>query len=226
LGVVCITRYTQQAVSDLAKRTWVVPNAVDSAFFDIEVRPPPDIPPRVLCVGTVSLRKNQNPFIRALDALAARRPFELVFAGLSRPGRAYDDEFLALIKDRPWCRMAGLANREELKAMLREASLLALPSLEDNCPMVVLEAMAAGVPVMAANVAGLPDLIEEGKTGFFCDLLDAASMRTAIDRALADSAAREAVAREAKRKARERFHPLVIARRHLEIYREVLASVS
>src|SRR5947209_1392710 len=84
-------------------------------------------------------------------------------------------------------------------------------------------AMAARVPVLAANVAGLPDLIEEGKTGFFCDPLDAASMRAGIERLLLNSAAARQLANQAKQRALERFHPRVIARRHLEIYREVLS---
>src|SRR6185369_9517211 len=68
-GVVCITRYTQEAVSDLARRTWVVPNAVDASFFKVDAAPPGKTP-RVLCVGHICQRKNQNAFIRALDPLA------------------------------------------------------------------------------------------------------------------------------------------------------------
>jgi glycosyltransferase involved in cell wall biosynthesis len=109
---------------------------------------------------------------------------------------------------------------------LAQATVLALPSLEDNCPMSVLEAMAAGVPVVASKVGGLPDVIEEGKTGFFCDPLKAASMAAAIEKVLVNPSAAAEVARQAHRRARERFHPQVIARRHLEIYWEVLGRVS
>ena len=221
-GVVCITRYTQEAVADLARRTWVVPNAVDGSFYQVDAQPPAQAPPRILCVGLVCVRKNQNAFIRALDPVARERKFEVIFLGQATAGRPYDDEFLALVKARPWCRHGGFADREGLKQHLREATLLALPSLEDNCPMVVLEAMAAGVPVVAANVGGVPDLIEEGKTGLFCDPLDASSMGGAIEKALANGAALREMARQAKARARERFHPTVIAQRHLEIYREVL----
>ena len=138
--------------------------------------PPAGAPARILCVGHVCVRKNQNAFIRALDSLAARHKFELRFLGVANENDAYWPEFLGLVRARPWCVYGGLANREELKALLRQATMLALPSLEDNCPMTVLEAMAAGVPVVAARLGGLPDLIEDGKTGFFCDPLDAASM--------------------------------------------------
>jgi glycosyltransferase involved in cell wall biosynthesis len=221
-GVVCITRYTQQAVAPLTPRTWVVPNAVDSSFFGIDASPPAEATPRILCVGQICVRKNQNNFIRALDALADKRKFELVFLGQAWANRTYDEEFLGLVRARPWCSHAGQANRQQLKERLQQATLLALPSLEDNCPMVVLEAMAAGVPVVAAKVGGVPDLIEEGKTGFFCDPLDAVSMRTAVETALANTQAAREIAALAKARARERFHPRVIARQHVEVYQQVL----
>src|SRR6266436_6601494 len=184
LGVVCITNYTRQAVINLARRAWVVPNAVDPSFFSVSTARQTDGVPSILCVGLVCPLKNQNALIQALDPLAKRHKFELVFLGNTLPGRAYDESFLSLVRERSWCRYDGFANRDKLKEYLRRATLLALPSLEDNCPMVVLEAMAAGVPVVAAKVGGVPDLIEEGQTGMFFDPLDAESMRSAVDRAL------------------------------------------
>jgi glycosyltransferase involved in cell wall biosynthesis len=88
--------------------------------------------------------------------------------------------------------------------------------------MVVLEAAAAGVPVVAARVGGVPDLIEDGRTGLLCNPLNAASMGGAVEKLLEQPPLARALAAEANRRARERFHPVIIARRHLEIYREVL----
>jgi glycosyltransferase involved in cell wall biosynthesis len=201
----------------------VVPNAVDAGFFEVRPDANPERLPTILCAGAICARKNQNAFIRALDPLAARQKFRLVFIGGASRAEAYCREFFELLGTRPWCEHAGIVGRDKLKSYLREAALLALPSLEDNCPMVVLEAMAAGAPVIAANVGGVPDLIEDGKTGLFCDPLDAASMSGAVERLLAQPPLARALAAEANRRARERFHPLVVARRHLEIYREVLA---
>ena len=221
-GVVCITNYTRAAVAGLAPKTWLVPNAVDETFFD--VRPEINVAelPVILCVGVVCHRKNQNAFIRALDSLAARKKFRLVFLGLASREEPYGREFFELLRTRPWCEHRGFVDRTQLKEWLRGATLLALPSLEDNCPMTVLEAAAAGVPVVAANVGGVPDLIEDGKTGLLCDPLDAASMAAPVEKILMQPELDRALAAEASRCALERFHPLIIARRHVEIYREVL----
>jgi glycosyltransferase involved in cell wall biosynthesis len=225
-GVVCITRYTREAVTGLARRTWVVPNAVDASFFDVNARPAAGVPAQLLCVASVSALKNQNAFIRALDSLANKYKFKIRFCGQVNENAPYGREFLNLVRARSWCVYNGVTQREDLKALLRQATVLALPSLEDNCPMSVLEALAAGVPVVASKVGGLPDLIEEGRTGFFCNPLEAVSMAAAIEKVLVNPSAAMAVADEARRRARERFHPEAIARRHLDIYREVCNSVS
>jgi len=220
-GVICITNYTRDAVKDLARRTWVLPNAVDKSFFDVQAAPDISAPPIGLCVGTICLRKNQNAFIRALDPLAKEKKFKIIFA--SEPARdAYGAEFHQLVRERPWCEHIGFLNREQLKARLATATFVVLPTREDNCPMVVLEGMAAGVPVLASKVGGVPDLIEPEKTGLFCDPGRPESFREGIERIVADRQWAQQLAATARAEALRRFHPQVIARQHLEIYREVL----
>ncbi len=222
-GVICITNYTRRAVEGLAKRTWVLPNAVNWQFSETP-RLPAD-PPVCLCVGTICLRKNQNAFIRALDSLADKRKFRVIFLGEMREGDPYGRDFLELVKSRPWCEYPGyVSGYEKQKPYLEKATLLALPTLEDNCPMVVLEAATAGVPVVAANVGGVPDLIEDGKTGLLCDPHNAESMRNAVEKILAQPEFARALTDEARQQAQKRFHPAVIARGHLEIYRSVIAE--
>jgi len=220
-GIVCITHYTQNAVQDLAQRTWVVPNAVDARFFDEPWAS--ENPPRIVVIGAVCERKNQNAFIQALDPLAARLSFKVEFLG-----RCWEDdygrEFQSLVANRPWCEYVGFMDREGLRGRLACASIMALPSLEDNCPMVVLEAMAAQVPVVAANVGGVPDLVTDGVNGLLCDPMRKESMAGAVQRLLDDPQAARKMATVAKEMAIERFHPRHIALRHLEIYREVLQA--
>jgi len=222
-GVVCISRYTQSAVASLARRTWLLPNAVDAGFFELHAAPPPDRPPVILCVGTICPRKNQNEFIRALDPLAAQKKIQVVFLGHT-DASAYSAEYFQLVQARPWCEHINFAGRDRVKEHFKTASMLVLPTLEDNCPMVVLEAMAAGVPVLAANVGGVPELIESEKTGLFCDPQRPESFREGVERLLANREFAQRLAVAAKAEAVRRFYPQVIARQHLEIYRQVLAA--
>jgi glycosyltransferase involved in cell wall biosynthesis len=220
-GVVCITDYTKKAVADLAKKTWIVPNAVDSSFFDIEAIDNPGETPAGICVGAICGRKNQNAFIRSLDALAAQKKFKIVFLG-DVDGGDYGREFMQLMETRNWCEYAGFASREKLKGFLRTATFTVLPTVEDNCPMVILEAMAAGVPVMASRVGGIPDLIEAGTTGLFCDPLRPETFAAGVKQLLENPGLCATLAKNAKVSALKRFHPEIIASRHVEIYNEVL----
>jgi glycosyltransferase involved in cell wall biosynthesis len=219
-GVVCITNYTRQAVAPLAKRTWVVPNAVDQAFFDIPRQTSPTN--RILCVAHITYRKNQVTLIDALDPVAARTPIEVIFLGRVPEGGGYAEDFKRRLQSRPWCRYGGFADRQAVKKHLESASLLVLPSREENCPMVVLEAMAAGVPVAAANVGGVPELIEDSVTGSLFDPNDLDDIRSKISHLLDQPAITRRMTDEAKRRAPIHYHPRAVAQRHLEIYREVL----
>jgi glycosyltransferase involved in cell wall biosynthesis len=241
-GVVAISRYTEDLVKDFTPRTWLLPNAVDPSFLSlgkkrmdgnlkIEVRSldqemgvPLDSrrkAPVILVVANVDERKNQNAFIRALDPLAKRMRFEVRFFG-GCGASDYAREFRELIASRPWCHYGGMIGRRELRTQFEQADMLALPTHEDNCPMVVLEAQAAGVPVMASKVGGVPDLIDGITTGLFCDPRDPRTFVEGVERLLYDRDFARKIARHAHDDAAKRFHPRVIAKRHHEIYREVL----
>lgn len=179
--------------------------------------------PIILCVANVDERKNQNAFIRALDPLVKKMSFEVRFFGVCGASD-YAREFRELIASRPWCHYGGMIGREGLRHEFENASMLALPTHEDNCPMVVLEAMAAGVPVMASKVGGVPDLIDGARTGLFCDPCDPESFRAGVKRLLGDRELAHQMASAAHDDAMRRFHPKVIASKHLEIYREVLSG--
>lgn len=223
-GVICITDYTRKAVAALARKTWVLPNAVDAGFFQVDRKPSPS--PLILCVGNVTLRKNQNFFIRALDDLKTQIDLSVIFLGKALPQDPYAQEFFALLAQRPWCRFEGYASREQLKAYLARANVVALPSLEDNCPMIVLEGMATGTPVVASKVGGVPELIADRETGLFCMPQDARSIREAIASYLRDPKFAKTISRAAKTNALARFLPEQIAAKHLEIYQEVLQTNS
>jgi len=221
-GVVCLSTHTQQQVRGLARRTWVLPNAVTGSFFDIPRQPV--TPKQILCVANILYVKNQAALILALDPLAKETEFELIFLGRTATTDAYTQKFLDLVRERPWCRFQGFADQPELHKALGGAALLVLPSLEENCPMAVLEAMAAGVPVAAAKVGGVPDLIAHEADGLLFEPTHEESIRGAIAELLADDKKAARLAATAKAKALRCFHPLRVAEKHVTIYQEVIAQ--
>ncbi len=221
-GVVCITDYTRKQVAAAARKTWIVPNAVDHRFFDIPLRP--SSPPRLLCVGTIYPLKNQNLLLAAAAAIPSEIPFEIHFFGHVDEASPYGKEFLTRVAASPRFSYRGFADRDELRREFSEASGVLLPSLEDNCPMVVLEGMAAGVPVLAGNVGGVPELITDGVTGLLCDTSSAEAVNLALLRLLSRGPELDGIVQRARVAARERFHPTAIAEQHLAIYREICSQ--
>jgi glycosyltransferase involved in cell wall biosynthesis len=221
-GVVCISRYTQAAVKRIARRTWLVPNAVYPSFFEVE-RWPAD-PPLILCVGVISRRKNQLALLTALDRLASAFRFRARFIGQASPDDPYCQEFLSRAGKTPWLDEVRVMSRAEIRETFRRASLLVLPSLEDNCPMVILEAAAAGVPVLASGVGGVPEYVEDRVNGSLFDPNEPHELAERLAEFLTDPQPFERAALEARRRAFATFHPRVIAARHVEVYHQLLGS--
>ena len=221
-GVVCVSTHTQRLVERHARATYLIPNAVDEAFFEI-VRRVPEVP-TVICVGSIDRNKNQVLLIDALRPLAEEREFKLGFfgkvSGVNDPG--YGDEFERRTEEHSWCEHEGFAGREALREAMGAATALILPSKEDNCPMVILEAMAAGIPVIASKIGGIPDLIEDGVTGLFCDPTDGSTIERAVRRLLDEPGLAANIGSAAKAKARANYRPVQVAQRHYDLYKELV----
>jgi glycosyltransferase involved in cell wall biosynthesis len=217
-GVVALTRYTEGRVKDFAKSTWIVPNAVDEMFFDVKTASVCDY---ALCVAHVHPWKRQVELMEAMETMDADRRPNIVFAG-AKSESEYGKLFEKMVNTREWCTHVGEVNREELKNLLSKATMVILPSIEDNCPMVVLEAMAAGVPVAAARIGGIPDLVEEEKTGLLFDPKETNQITATIARLNRDYVFSARCRQNSSNTALKRFYPKAIAERHLDIYRSLL----
>ena len=219
-GVVAISSYTEELVKDLTPKTWLLPNAVDRRFF--EVQPTQPELPRILFVGSLDPRKNPLGLLQACAHLLREGECTLALAGQFHAESAYGKEVMELIETLPGISLLGFLDRDALAAEFGRASILVLPTFEDNCPMVVLEGMAAGLPVAASRVGGVPDLVEHERDGLLFDPHDPADVRSCIERLIRDPALRADFAARGRAKALEKFHPKVIAAEHVRIYREVL----
>jgi len=120
--------------------------------------------------------------------------------------------------------LLGGINSSRVREELSQASIFALVSLEENSPMGIEEAMAAGVPVVTSNRCGMPYMVRHGESGYLVDPNDPEDIAWRLKKILEDDALRESMGKRSVEIALDRFHPQVVARRTRETYYEVLRS--
>lgn len=222
-GVFCNSEYTENLVKPRTPRTWRVANPIRELFFAAPIATPAPGKCVLINIGIVNERKRQ---VELLDL--ARRlheqglKFEFQFIGQANAEDACAKVFLERVKEaeaQGWARYLGVKSADELLAICDAAhGMVHFPS-EEAFGLVVAEAMARELKFFGARLGGIVD-ISRGVPGaelFAQDDWDglAASIGAWIRSGHAKSSGNIAV-------TRERYHPLVIARRHAEIYREVL----
>jgi glycosyltransferase involved in cell wall biosynthesis len=222
-GVVCLSSHSHDLAAPLARRAWLVPNAVDPSFFSV-ARNPSAHPPEIIIVADLLPNKNILHFLESINKLRISCPFTVRLYGKAQQDSPYVRAIHSFADEHPWCVMEPFADRECIRAAMSSATLLALPSLEENLPMVILEAMAAGLPVAASCVGGIPDLLTDRSTGMLFDPGCPVSICGAIRHLLDHPAERVQMAAAARKKALQSHHPAVVARAHLEIYRSMLPA--
>lgn len=119
-------------------------------------------------------------------------------------------------------RVQFLESTPSIEKFMSVADLLLVPSEQESFGLVALEAMASGVPVVASRVGGLPELVEEGKTGFLRPMGDIPAMLEASLEILTNRARRRAMGEAARARAIEHFRPEVVLPRYLEVYERTL----
>lgn len=147
------------------RKIHVVPCGVDSGFLDREPEPIPSVP-RLVFVGRLSGHKAPGLLI---DAAARLRrdgiPFTLTFAG---DGELRPEIEAAIERDDlgGCVHIGGFSNEAAVCKYIREARALVLPSFAEGLPVVIMEAFALGRPVVSTYVAGIPELVEPGRSGW------------------------------------------------------------
>ncbi len=178
------------ALRDLALRTWpqgridIVPNGVDTERFQppAEGRPArADGTVRLVAVARLVEVKGLHVLIDALSRLPAawRETVRLELCG-SGP---FEGELRRRIRAAgldAQVDFAGLVTYDDIPAKLLGADLFVLPSLQEGLPLSLLEAMASGLPVVAAAVGGMPDVVRAGANGLLAPAGDAAALAEAL----------------------------------------------
>jgi glycosyltransferase involved in cell wall biosynthesis len=172
----------------------------------------------ILSVGRLSREKGHADLVEALGELRRLDPgldFKLVFVGEGpERGRVESAGAAAKVSDR----IVFAGHASDVRAFYGLADVLALPSHSEGSPLVLLEAMAAGVPVVATRVGGVPEMVSDGESALLVEPRDARALAAALGRVLKDGGLARALAAKASARAAEHFSPEAQARALVEIY--------
>jgi glycosyltransferase involved in cell wall biosynthesis len=199
-----------------------VPHGVDSAppkrsrGQPRRLSPHPDsLTPYILSIGRLEAKKNTATLVRAFGQLADRhRALSLVLIGQPSHGYAEIADAIDALPLAVKSRVHQLGYVPDTAPWYARASLFAFPSAFEGFGLPPLEAMRAGVPVVAANGTSLPEVV--GSAGLLVDTYDVAAWVQALDRALSDRALRKALIQAGRARAR-RFTWRATAQRVLEV---------
>ena len=117
-----------------------------------------------------------------------------------------------------------LGERHDLVALLSSADLFLLPSAQESFGMAAMEAMACGTPVVASRVGGLPEVIEDGESGFLCEADDVEGMAERGIELLSDAALHERLAAAGAMLVRTKFCEDIVVPEYVKLYEDVLAQ--
>ena len=117
----------------------------------------------------------------------------------------------------------GHINDDRLLALTYNAAdIYVVPSLQDNSPNTVLEAMACGIPVVGFETGGVPDMVRDGVTGLLAPCHDVVALRAAIEDLILQPSKREEMGVNSRRVALHEHSHLVQAKRYAELYQSLL----
>nr|MBC7244136.1 glycosyltransferase family 4 protein [Chloroflexota bacterium] len=219
--LVAISPYVMDEYKDRTRAQWHrIDNPLSDDFFAVEGR---EVSGRILFVGSITEVKDLLTLLQAVAVMRHEQPalpLSVHLAGRTTSPR-YEQRLKDYILEHNLAAVVTFSGMLDMRSLLQEyaeCAVLALPSLQENAPMAIIEAMAAGKPVVATKVGGIPDLVDDGETGFLVEAGDFMKMAQRLAMLLTDAALRHYMGDLARRKATARFRLQEVACKYRELY--------
>lgn len=217
--IISISPYVRERLGGIAKGViHDIDNPISEPFFDIDRK---ERKGAIFSAAAICPRKNTLALVDAVAELATNgHDIELRLAG-SIDNEGYVQQVRNRIKQKGLERQVFLLGRldtEQVHEELSAAGVFALTSLEENSPMGIEEAMAAGVPVVTSNRCGMPYMVRNGESGFLVDPNNPDDIARRLGQLLNDDELRRSMGAKGREIALDRFHPAKVAARTREVY--------
>jgi len=210
--IVVPCKFSQNLYQNVCHFSHIIPYGIEHRDAPFKPR---SGPLKALQLGSIEARKGQDIAIAALRSLR-ERPLELHIVGNPHEP-TYDRQLRNVSADLRNIHFSPGIDLADTPALIAQCDVLIVPSRDEVTPMVILEAMAAGKPVIASNVGGIPEMIADRQTGFLFQTENAPQL-AAILAELDDNAA---ISQTIGENARQ----FVRRERTLELYHQTFASL-
>jgi len=212
-----------------SEKITVIPNAIEKSKYERRidreaVKRRYGIAPYekvVLFIGRLVPQKGVEYLVKAIPLiLQQHRDVKFVIAG-DGWSKNYLEDLARSAGFADKVRFLGFISDSELTELTMSSDVLVVPSVYEPFGIVALEGMAAGVPVVAANVGGLSEIIEHDRTGVLVYPKNLESLAWGVNRVLSDPGYSNWLVQNAKRKVQEAYSWEAVARRTIQVYEKV-----
>jgi glycosyltransferase involved in cell wall biosynthesis len=223
VAFICVSNYVETQVDSHAL-TVSIPNAVSSEFL---VRATPaeiHEPPYFVFLGVIAPLKRPADLHQAHAELRRSYPDLRTYFG----GPVEDEQYAGQLERKvseegiQGVHFEGGVSQSTVVELLSNARALVVPSAHENAPMSIAEAMACGVPVVATRVGGIPEMVEDGRTGFLFDVGDVAGLTRHLQTLLEHPDLVRRMGEQGKAIACVRYAPECVGEATVGVYRWLL----
>jgi glycosyltransferase involved in cell wall biosynthesis len=208
--LVCISSFARSQLMLLSpRRHWnkfvVSRLGVDPRLFSPTEQKTTNEPLEILCVGRLTPAKGQHLLIDAVDRLAQQGRSERLRLVGGGPDELSLREHAAHIELPESVIFEGAVNQDRIRALFAAADIFCLPSFAEGVPVVLMEAMAMGIPCISTNITGIPELIRNGIDGHLVPPSDLDALVDALTTLMDDAALRQRLAASGRARILEHY---------------------
>lgn len=206
-----------------------IPNPIDTRVFTLNDKRDSRITARLPLDKRIILfvsqkvtdkRKGMDYFIEAMEKLVSKNPQMKDDTAIAILGGHAED--VASKLPLPTFPLGYINDERKIVSVYNSADIFVLPSLEDNLPNTIMEAMACGVPCVGFKVGGIPEMIDHKRNGYVASLRDSTDLAEGIEWVLAPIR-HEELSKEAVRKVSQQYSQHSVAMKYIEVYNQAIA---
>jgi len=222
--IIAVSKFSQSKHLESKKFNWSIAHLYNfSPLLNIVEEPTKENPKYLLYFGRLSKEKGIKTLIKSVEGLDGKVHLKIVGTG------SLDSEFKEYIQENnlSYIQLLGFKKGEELQKLIKESLFVVVPSeWYENNPMTIIESYCFSVPVIGSRIGGIPEIINEGETGYTYEMGNVKCLTNAIEKGINLPANKYMMMKQnARLFAEENFSPELHYSKLIEFYNETIQKL-